>query len=196
VHHEQPDVHVSGHACQEELKLMINITRPKFFIPMHGTLRHLIHHARLAEETGVPHGIVITNGQVAEISATRCACSKSACRRAKCSSTEAEEVPDVVVRDRQHLAEDGFVIVVVAVDSDGRLIREPELITRGLVHVDASQEVLERGAQMLVGMFTESPPDELRDSDMLQERMRALLKRYFRKSMGRRPMILPVIWEM
>jgi ribonuclease J len=110
--------------------------------------------------------------------------------------SEAEEVPDVVVRDRQHLAEDGFVIVVVAVDSNGRLIREPELITRGLVHVDASQEILSEVRQQLVGMFDESHADELRDSDMLQEKMRALLKRYFRKSMGRRPMILPVIWEM
>jgi ribonuclease J len=67
VHHEQPDVHVSGHDCQEELKLMLNVTRPKFFIPMHGTLRHLIDHARLAEEVGVPNGVVITNGKVAEM---------------------------------------------------------------------------------------------------------------------------------
>ena len=64
---ENADVHVSGHACEEELKLMLNVTRPKFFIPIHGTLRHLIHHARLAKSVGVPHGIVITNGQVAEI---------------------------------------------------------------------------------------------------------------------------------
>jgi len=86
--------------------------------------------------------------------------------------------------------------VAVAVDSNGRLIREPELITRGLVHVDASQEILSEVRRQLVGMFDESHADELRDSDMLQEKMRALLKRYFRKSMGRRPMILPVIWEM
>jgi ribonuclease J len=197
VHHEQPDVHVSGHACQEELKLMINMTRPKFFIPMHGTLRHLIHHARLAQETGVPHGIVITNGQVAEISTAGMRVLEDRVPQGKVFiDSEAEEVPDVVVRDRQHLAEDGFVIVVVAIDSHGKLIREPELITRGLVHVDASQEMLAELRGMLVGMFDESPVNELRDSDILQERMRALLKRYFRKSMGRRPMILPVIWEM
>lgn len=197
VHHEQPDVHVSGHACQEELRLMINITRPKCFIPMHGTLRHLIHHARLAQDTGVPHGVVITNGQVAEIRDGEMRVLEHRVPQGKVFiDSEAEEVPDVVVRDRQHLAEDGFVIVVVAVDSNGRLIREPELITRGLVHVDASQEVLADVRKELVGMFDESHADELRDSDMLQEKMRALLKRYFRKSMGRRPMILPVIWEM
>src|SRR5688572_3517000 len=197
VHHEQPDVHVSGHACQEELKLMLNVTRPKFFIPMHGTLRHLIHHARLAEEVGVPHGVVITNGQVAEIDGDDIRVLEERVTRGKVFiDSEAEEVPDVVVRDRQHLAEDGFVIVVVAVDSNGRLIRDPEIITRGLVHVDASQEMLVEVRNQLVGMFDESQPDELRDADVLHERVRALLKRYFRKSMGRRPMILPVIWEM
>jgi ribonuclease J len=197
VHHEQPDVHVSGHACQEELRLMLNMTRPKFFIPMHGTLRHLIHHARLARETGVPHGIVITNGQVAEISGDAIRVLEERVPQGKVFiDSEGEDVPDVVVRDRQHLAEDGFVIVVVAVDSNGRLIRDPEIITRGLVHVDASQDILSELRTLLVGMFDESPAEELRDSDLLQEKMRALLKRYFRKSMGRRPMILPVIWEM
>ena len=197
VSHEHVDTHVSGHACQEELKLMLNLTRPKFFIPMHGTLRHLIHHARLAQETGVPHGVVITNGQVAAIEGDEIRVLDDRVRHGKVFiDSQAEEVPDVVVRDRQHLAEDGFVIVVVAVESNGTLVREPEIITRGLVHVDASQDVLEEVRQLLVGIFTESPADELRDSDLLQEKMRATLKRYFRKSMGRRPMILPVVWEM
>ncbi len=197
ISHEQPDVHVSGHACEEELKLMLNITRPKYFIPIHGTLRHLIHHARLAQSVGVPHGVVITNGQVAEIEGDGIRVLEERVPNGKVFiDAEAEEVPEVVVRDRQHLAEDGFVIVVVAVDSNGRLIRDPEIITRGLVHVDASQDVLDDVRRQLVGMFDESEADELRDSDLLQEKMRALLKRYFRKTMGRRPLILPVIWEM
>jgi len=197
ISHEQPDVHVSGHACQEELKLMLNLTRPKFFIPIHGTLRHLIHHARLAEETGVPHGAVITNGQVVEITDGELRVLEDRVPNGKVFiDAEAEEVPEVVVRDRQHLAEDGFVIVVVAIDSDGRLIRDPEIITRGLVHVDESQDVLDEVRAQLSGIFTNSPADELRDSDLLQEKMRATLKRYFRKNMGRRPLILPVIWEM
>ncbi len=197
VHHEQPDIHVSGHACQEELKLMLNVTRPRFFIPMHGTLRHLIHHARLAKEVGVPHGVVITNGQVAVIEHEDIRVLPDRVQQGKVFiDAEAEEVPEVVVRDRQHLAEDGFVIVVVAVDSDGHLIRDPEIITRGLVHVDASQEVLSEVRKLIVGIFSETPLEQLRDSDQLQEKMRAMLKRYFRKSMGRRPMILPVIWEM
>jgi ribonuclease J len=191
------DIHVSGHACEEELNLMLNVTRPRFFIPMHGTLRHLIHHARLAEAVGVPHGVVITNGQVAEIDGEKLNVLGDRVAHGKVFvDSEAEEVPEVVVRDRQHLAEDGFVIVVVAVDSDGKLIRKPEIITRGLVHVDASQDVLDEVRTMLAGIFEHGTPEELRNSDALQEAMRAMLKRYFRKSMGRRPLILPVIWEM
>ncbi|HEY6843010.1 MAG TPA: ribonuclease J, partial [Thermoanaerobaculia bacterium] len=190
------DIHVSGHACREELKLMLNLTRPKFFIPIHGTLRHLVHHARLAEQVGVPHGVVITNGQVAEIDDDIRVLEERVPNGKVFIDAEAEEVPEIVVRDRQHLAEDGFVIVVVAVDSDGKLVRDPEIITRGLVHVDASQDILEELRQMLVGMFHSRQPEELRDSELVQESMRAALKRYFRKEMGRRPMILPVIWEM
>src|SRR5205823_1907473 len=109
------DVHVSGLACEEELKLMLNVTRPKFFIPIHGTLRHLVHHAKLAQSVGVPHGMVITNGQVAEIEGDDIRVLDDRVPHGKVFiDSEAEEVPEVVVRDRQHLAEDGFVIVVVA----------------------------------------------------------------------------------
>jgi ribonuclease J len=160
-------------------------------------LRHLVHHARLAERVGVPHGMVITNGQVAEIDGENIRVLEERVPNGKVFiDAEAEEVPEIVVRDRQHLAEDGFVIVVAAFDSNGKLVREPEIITRGLVHVDANQEMMEELRRMLVGMFAETPPEELRNSELLQESMRAMLKRYFRKTMGRRPMILPVIWEM
>ena len=197
ISHEQPDIHVSGHACQEELKLMFSVTKPRFFIPMHGTLRHLIHHGRLGEQMGVPHGAVITNGQVAEIAGDSLRVLEERVPHGKVFvDSESEEVPDVVIRDRQHLAEDGFVIIVVAIDSEGKLVRDPEIVTRGLVHVDASQDILDEVRSELVGMFAESPREELKDPELLQERMRALLKRYFRKTMGRRPLILPVVWEM
>jgi len=194
---ENSDVHVSGHACEEELKLMLNVTRPKFFIPIHGTLRHLVHHARLAKSVGVPHGVVITNGQVAQIENDEIRVLTDRVAHGKVFiDSEAEEVPEIVVRDRQHLAEDGFVIVVVAIDSNGNVGREPEIITRGLLHVDESQDILAEVRAQLVQMLHESRPDELLNHDLAQEKMRALLKRYFRKEMGRRPMILPVIWEM
>jgi ribonuclease J len=197
VSHEQSDTHVSGHACQEELKLMLSLTRPKFFIPMHGTLRHLIHHARLAKEVGVPHGIVITNGQVATLDGETILIGEERVPQGKVFiDAQAEEVPEVVVRDRKHLAEDGFVIVVVILDSNARPIREPEIITRGLLHVDESQDVLDEIRRQVTGILNESAAGELRESELLQEKLRAALKRYFRKEMGRRPMILPVVWEM
>jgi ribonuclease J len=194
---DEAEIHVSGHACQEELKTIMNLTRPRFFIPMHGTLRHLIHHARLATSVGVSSGAVVTNGQVAEIDGDSIRVLAERVAHGKVFiDNEAEEVPEIVVRDRQHLAEDGFVIVVAALDSDGRLIRDPEIITRGLVHVDSSQDILDEVRALLVGMFRESTAEELRDSELVQERMRAILKRYFRKTMARRPLILPVVWEM
>jgi ribonuclease J len=197
VSNETSDVHVSGHACEEELKLMLALTKPRFFIPIHGTLRHLIHHARLAESMGVAHGTVITNGQVAVIEDDTISVLEERVAHGKVFiDGEAEEVPEVVVRDRQHLAEDGFVVVVIVVGSDGRLVREPELITRGLVHVDESQELLSDLRGQIHALLDETSPAEMRDSDGLQEKTRALLKRFFRKRMGRRPLILPVVWEM
>ena len=197
VSHEQSDTHVSGHACQEELKLMLSLTRPKFFIPMHGTLRHLIHHARLAKDVGVPHGIVITNGQVATLDGETILVGEERVPQGKVFiDAEAEEVPEVVVRDRKHLAEDGFVIVVVILDSNARPIREPEIITRGLLHVDESQDVLDEVRQQVTNILNQTAAGELKESELLQEKLRAALKRYFRKEMGRRPMILPVVWEM
>jgi ribonuclease J len=194
------DIHVSGHACQEELKTMLHLTRPKYFIPMHGTYRHLVHHAKLAAEVGMTQEriAVVTNGTVVSIGAAGMRVLPEPVIWGKVFiDQQAEEVPEIVVRDRQHLSEDGFVIVVAAVDaSKGQLVRDPEIITRGLVHVDASQDILEEVRALLVGMFVESHPDELRDPDLVQEKMRALLKRYFRKKLSRRPLILPVIWEM
>lgn len=198
---ELPDAHVSGHGLQEELKLMVSVTAPKNFIPMHGSRRHLVRHAQLAESVGVPaSGVhVITNGDVVEIDADgegritgeRVPSGKVFIDR------QFEEVADIVVRDRQHLAEDGFVIVVLAIGEGGaRLAREPEIITRGFVHVDASGEILQEVRELLSGIVADSTPEELQDPEHLQELVRSSLKRFFRKKLNRRPMILPVIWEM
>jgi ribonuclease J len=140
---------------------------------------------------------VITNGQVATVTPDALTIGEERVPQGKVFiDGEAEEVPEVVVRDRQHLAEDGFVIVVVILDSNARLIRDPEIITRGLLHVDESQDLLADVRQQVVGIINEGAAEELRESDLLQEKLRAALKRYFRKEMGRRPMILPVVWEM
>jgi ribonuclease J len=198
IDHLDPEIHVSGHAAQEELKLMMNLTRPRFFLPMHGTVRHMTIHARLAEEVGIRRSriFVAGNGDVLEIDGENGRLLEEKVPAGKVFiDQQSEEVASVVVRDRQHLAEDGFVIVVLALDlNTGKLVRDPEIITRGFVHVDASAEMLAEARDLLIAMVGES--QELRDAEAMQEKSRALLKRYFRKKMNRRPMILPVIWEM
>lgn len=197
--HERPHIHSSGHAYRDELRDLILRLRPKYFIPVHGTLQFMTHHARLAEAAGVAreNTVVIVNGSIAEISEQRCRVFENAVPHGKVFiDAEAGHVPELVVRDRRHLSEDGFVIVITAVDSDGNLVRQPEIVTRGVLHVDASEDRLRHIREGLTGMLHSAHHDELTDQLLLSEKIRAWTKRYFRKEMGRRPMIVPVIWEM
>lgn len=200
VYHEVHDVHVSGHAAAQDLQLMMNLARPRYFIPMHGTVRHLMLHAALAHDVGIPSDncFVVTNGSVIELHSDGGRVSEERVPTGKVFiDRQYEEVAGVVVRDRQHLAEDGFVIVVVALNlNTGEVVREPEIITRGLIHVDASVEMLSELREMLMVLLREPSGEEPQSVEVLQEKMRALLKRFFRKKVDRRPMILPVIWEM
>ncbi|HVR42410.1 MAG TPA: ribonuclease J [Thermoanaerobaculia bacterium] len=200
IYDEIPQMHVSGHGLAEELRTMINLARPTYFIPMHGSLRHLVRHAQIAESVGIPkkNVFVITSGEVLEIAADGARVLEQRVPTGKVFiDHQFEEVAPPVVRDRKHLAEDGFVIVVVALDSrTGQLVRDPEIITRGLLHVDASAEMLEEVRELLISVVTEATPGAAPDAEIVQERMRAALKRYFRKTLERRPMILPVVWEM
>jgi ribonuclease J len=198
ISHDHPHVHSSGHAYRDELRELIELVKPKFFIPIHGTLRFIVHHGRLAEAAGVPRDrvFVITNGSVAELHADRCTIQESAVRHGKVFiDAEAGQIPDLVVRDRRHLGADGFVIVLVAI-GNGKLVRQPEIVTRGVLQVDASKERLEQIRAGLEGMLLECKADDLMDETVLSEKIRAWTKRYFRKQMNRRPMIVPVIWEM
>ncbi len=195
-----PAIHVSGHGYSEELKTMLRLTTPKYFMPMHGSLRHLVTHAQLAETVGIDRKdiFVVTNGEVLEVGEENAAVSDERIPTGKVFvDGQAEEVASVVLRDRKHLAEDGFVIVVVALDMNrGVVTREPEIITRGFVHVDESEEILDEVRVQLIELLAESGHEELQDPEMVQEKMRAFLKRFFRKRLNRRPMILPVVWEM
>jgi ribonuclease J len=196
----EPGIHVSGHGYREELKLMLRLTNPEFFVPMHGSLLHLVRHGEIARSTGIERGkvFVITNGQIIHIGRDGGAILEETVPAGKVFvDQEFEEVPSIVVRDRRHLGEDGFVIVVAALDSStGRLAREMEIITRGVIHVDESHELLSEVRDLLESQIEKARRDDLRDMENVQEIMRATLKRFFRKRFGRRPMILPVVWEM
>lgn len=197
---EVPNLHVSGHACREELKTLLNLVRPRFFIPLHGAYKQLVRHAQLAKSVGIhaDNIFVLENGEVAEIDGKtgHILDEKVASGRVFIDHTSGE-VAEIVVRDRKHLAEDGFVIAVAAVNGNtGALARDPEIITRGLVHVEESGEMLAEVRDLLVAMFAETSNEEARNADLMRDKMRAILKRYFRKKFDRRPMILPVVLEM
>ena len=200
IYDEVPNIHVSGHACREELKTMLSLTRPRFFVPIHGTYRHLVRHSQIAEGTGIPGDriFIIENGDVLELSDQSGTVLEERVPAGRVFiDHQVGEVAEVVVRDRQHLAEDGFVIAFAAVNlNTGSLSRDPEIITRGLVHVEESGEMLAELRDLLNRMFAETSPEEIRDAELVRDRMRSVLKRYFRKKLDRRPMILPVVWEM
>jgi ribonuclease J len=190
-------MHVSGHASQEELKLMLNLTRPKFFIPIHGEYRQLYAHARLAQEVGIPKerillaetgDIIALNSDSVQIEG------KAVVGRRLIDEGGVAELDEVVVRDRQHLSEEGVVLAVVAINkSTGLLESLPELVSRGHVQEDEGAAFLAEARQIIVKALEECTKEEREDSMVLTEIIRAELKRYFRKRTGTRPMIVPVI---
>jgi ribonuclease J len=197
--HEVPLIHASGHGYTDELKTLVQLLRPRYFVPAHGTLHMLVKHADLAVAAGLARENVrvVTNGFAVELDGRSIQVSPEPVAHGKVFiDSESEEVPLFVVRDRRHLSEDGFVIVVAVIDSDGRLMRRPEIITRGVLHVDAKQHVLDQLRQEVASLIKEGTLDERLDRDLLQDHIRSTLKRFFRKRFGRRPLILPVVWEM
>jgi ribonuclease J len=179
--------------------MLIELVRPRYFIPIHGTLHFLIKHSQLAASAGVDPAnvLVITNGFAAELDVDGlCALREPVPHGKVFIDSESEEVPELVIRDRQHLADEGFVIVVVAITSSGSLLRDVEIVTRGVLHVDANKHVLDELRELVTAIVEESPLDQRLDRDLLQDNIRSVLRRYFRKSFGRRPLLLPVVWEM
>ena len=198
--YEQEGIHASGHAHREEMKTMLALTKPKFLVPAHGSRLNLARHAELAERMGMDSRSVLrmVNGDVAVIDGDQARVDEERVQTGRVFvDREQEEVPTLVVRDRRHLGEDGFVIVVAAIDQRaGEFAREPEIITRGVIHVDANQDLLDEVRKLLRDALDAASLDEVRDVENVQEMMRRELKRFFRKRLGRRPMILPVVWEM
>ncbi len=201
VYHEKTsEVHVSGHACQEELKLMLNLTRPRFFIPIHGEYRHLMVHSKLAQKTGVPaeRCLLATNGDVVSFYAdTACFEEKVETGRVFVDGKGVGDVGNVVLRDRKHLSEDGMVVIIIGMNkTTGGIIYGPDIVSRGFVFEDESQAYLET-AKCLVVEAVEELSEEMRcDCEEVNTTVRQVLRRFFKKSIERRPVILPVIMEM
>jgi ribonuclease J len=189
-------IHVSGHGCQEELRLLINLVRPKFFIPVHGDYRNLRRHAQLAMETGaVEHAIVIEDGDVLELSHddARKKDKVTAGRVLIDSGSTIDVVEDLVIRDRRILSEDGLVLAVLAINKrTGKVEREPEIVMRGFGGADITEDA----RIVVLKTLDELSGEQKTDYGMVKEKVRVDLKRLIQKTTGRRPLIMPVILEI
>ncbi len=192
-------VHVSGHGSEEELKLMLSLVRPRYFVPIHGEYRQLARHARVAARVSPSTKVVLAeNGDVIRVDGEggRVA-DRVPAGRILIDGTRSGEVGDEVLRDRRHLSGDGLVVPVVAISrQSGTLEERPDVITRGFV-VDARTEALLREVPDLVGAAIEGASVEERtDPGLIKERIRVDLQRFFRKRSGLRPLVLPVVMEI
>jgi ribonuclease J len=194
-------IHVSGHASQEEMKILLQLVRPKYFVPLHGEYRHLFRHAALAEQVGAVSGeiFLLESGHPVEFTPDGSAYRREpvAAGRVCVDSGSLEEIEDVVIRDRRHLSEDGVVVPIVAIDKHTGLIETPpEIVTRGFLPSEDGQQILAKAREVILRTIEQSTPEEKMDWSVIKEKIRVELKRYLNKQTSKRPLILPVILEV
>jgi ribonuclease J len=190
-------VHVSGHASQEELQLMFNLVRPRYFVPIHGEYRYLVRHCQLAREMGVdPDGVfLLENGQVLELNAEGAQITEPV-RAGRVFVDGLGGIEEEVLRDRRHLAEDGLVVAILGVEQQtGELLSGPDLLSRGFLPTTNGEGVEAAKAAVRVAL-DELPPESRTDIGIVKEQVRLSLRRYFRRTLGRRPVVLPFVMEM
>lgn len=194
------EVHVSGHAAQEELKMMLNLVRPRYFIPIHGEYRHLKNHAQLAKQVGIPDNniFVAENGSVIEFSRGK------AWMRDKVTAGAifvdglgVGDIGNIVIRDRQVLAQDGVFIVTVTVNTQtGEIITGPDIISRGFVYEREAGQLLEEAKGQVIKALERDAKEKISDWSILRNDVRDSLTRFFWEKTKRRPMIMPIIVEL
>ncbi|HXZ14255.1 MAG TPA: ribonuclease J [Candidatus Sulfotelmatobacter sp.] len=194
-------IHVSGHASQEEMKILLQLVKPKYFIPLHGEYRQLFRHAALAEQMGAVSGqiLLVESGQPIEFTRDGGAQRREpvAAGRVLVDSGSLEEIEEVVIRDRRHLAEDGVVVPIIAIDKHtGLMETSPEIVTRGFLPSEDGTEILNKAREVILRTVEQSTPEEKMDWSVIKEKIRADLKRYLNKQTSKRPLILPVILEV
>ena len=192
-------VHVSGHASQEDLKLMFNLTRPRYFIPVHGEYRHLLAHARLAESVGIgPDRVfLIEDGTGVEVSkATARLVGRFPAGRVLVDGKSVGDIGAVVLRDRQLLAEDGLVAVSLAVDRDGVVVAGPEIASRGFVYVKENEPLLEELKKAVLAALAERDPDAPWERDLVGATVRSAVRHFINQRFRRKPVVLPIILEV
>ncbi|HCX46549.1 MAG TPA: RNase J family beta-CASP ribonuclease [Ruminococcaceae bacterium] len=200
VYERMYDVHVSGHACQEELKMIMGIVKPKYFIPVHGELKHLRKHAGLALNVGIPKEniLIADNGRVAEISKKVLKCTSTVpAGRVFVDGYGVGDVGSVVLRDRKHLAQDGLVIVAVCIDREnGEIVSGPDVVTRGFVYVKESEELINAAREVAVRAIEAQTDGGYFDWNSIKASLRDEISHLMYERTKRSPMILPVIMEV
>ena len=200
VHYEKvSEIHVSGHASQEELKTMLQLTRPRYFVPIHGEYRHLVRHRRLAQDVGIPAAncFLLEDGDVLELTANSAQKTKAIqVGKVFVDGKGVGDVGDIVIRDRRHLSEDGMVLVVMAIhQQSGEVVAGPDLISRGFMRAEESEEVLETAKKVVLETLGGINRETRTDPAELKEEVRKALRRFFRKKLERHPFVLPYIIE-
>lgn len=200
VYEKMYDVHVSGHACQEEQKLMLSLVKPRFFIPVHGEQKHLRKHGELAQSLGMKkENIMISNiGSVIELTAKTMRSTETVeAGRLLVDGLGIGDVGSVVLRDRKHLAQDGIFVVVMCLDSaTGEMISGPEIISRGFVYVKGSEELMEETRDVVWDIAESTPINNQRDWNTMKVKVRDAVSHLLYERTGRSPMILPIIMEV
>jgi ribonuclease J len=197
-----PPLHVSGHASVEEMKLILNLVRPRYFMPIHGEFRQLTKHARLAEHlrfAGLEDSFIMESGDVLEIDhhGARKAGRVPVGRVCIDSGSVDDVVQEMVIRDRRHLSEDGIVLPIIAIDRQtGRMENLPEIVSCGFAVAEEGSEFMRNARQVVAKTLENSNPEEKADWGVVKEKVRADLKRYIVKQTSRRPLIMPVVLEV
>lgn len=193
-------IHVSGHASQEELKLMHNLIRPKFFIPVHGEYRHLKKHAKLAQEVGIPKEniFVADNGQVLEFTRDKgCVAGKITAGNVLVDGLGVGDVGNIVLRDRRQLSKDGILIVVITMDKQRAcVIAGPDIVSRGFVYVRESEQLMEEAKEKVKQALEKCELNSVTEWAVIKSNVRDTLGKYLYERTRRRPMILPIIMEV
>ncbi len=196
----EPNIHVSGHGSEEDLKLMINLTRPRFMAPIHGEISQLRRLAELAEEVGIPgsHVFLLQSGDVLELREDGASLSEPVqVGRRYIDEDYYGEVDRAVVRERRHLSEDGFVLAVVAIGKTSRCLEgAPEVVARGYLLDEHFELVREELVQIIIDELEQAPEEELMDLAILKDKIRKCLKRFLFKKHQKKPMIVPVVVEI
>jgi ribonuclease J len=197
-----PPLHVSGHGSMEELRLVLNLVRPKYFVPVNGEYRQLAKHARLAEHlrhSGLKETFVLETGAILEIDAenARKAGKVTVGRVCIDSGAVGDVVGDNVIRDRRHLSEDGIVLPILAINKHtGKLESTPEIVSRGFSDMDTDSAFMQMARQIVATTVESSNKEDKTDWGVMKEKIRADLKRYINKQTQKRPLIIPVILEI